>query len=350
MAKEPSPQGTCSTSSGTYSVAVGDFNNDTHLDIVVANDQNNSINVLLGYGNGSFVNQETYSTGSWPSCIAVGHFNNDTHLDIVVGNYGDSNIGVFLGYGDGSFANQGTCPTDSRPFSIAVGDFNKDTHLDFVIVYQYPDGVGVLLSRLNAVFKNQLRLSNENGSHPSSFIIADFNNDDRMDVAVTYSSMGNIGIFLGYGDIFFAKEETFSIGFDSVSYSIAAGDFNNDTFLDMVIVSSSSSNIGIFLGYGNGSFTEQATYLTESSSLSVVVGDFNNDLILDIVVAFYDTNNVGVLLGYGDGTFASAVLIPLGYNSHPFLVLIADFNDDRKLDFAVANNGSDSLQIFLQTC
>ena len=106
-------------------------------------------------------------------------------------------------------------------------------------------------------FTNQLRLSNTNGSHPSSFVIADFNNDDRMDVAVTYSGMHNIGIFLGYGNMFFARKRLsywFSI---PVSYSIAAGDFNIDTFVDMVIVSSSSNNIGIILAYGNGSFTKQ---------------------------------------------------------------------------------------------
>jgi len=57
-----------------------------------------------------------------------------------------------------------------------------------------------------------------------------------------------------------------------------------DTFLDMAIVSSGSNNIGIFLRYDYGSFTNQVTYLTDSSSLSVVVGDFNNDLVLDILL------------------------------------------------------------------
>jgi hypothetical protein len=90
--------------------------------------------------------------------------------------------------------------------------------------------------------------------------------------------------------------------------------------------------------------------ITDSSSSSVAVGDFNNDLILDNIVAFYDTNNIGVLLGYGNDTLGNAVLIALEYNSHPFLVVVADFNNDRKLDFAVANNASDSLQFFLQAC
>jgi hypothetical protein len=38
------------------------------------------------------------------------------------------------------------------------------------------------------------------------------------------------------------------------------------------------------------------------------------------------------------------------YDARPFSVVIGDFNNDRKLDFAVANNGTDNLNIFLQTC
>ncbi len=42
--------------------------------------------------------------------------------------------------------------------------------------------------------------------------------------------------------------------------------------------------------------------------------------------------------------------IPLGYGSRPFSVLVGGFNGDQTLDFAVANDGTDSLYILLQTC
>ena len=44
------------------------------------------MSVLLGYGNGSFHDQMTYSTGYSPQSVAVGDLNNDTRLDIVVAN------------------------------------------------------------------------------------------------------------------------------------------------------------------------------------------------------------------------------------------------------------------------
>jgi hypothetical protein len=39
----------------------------------------------------------------------------------------------------------------------------------------------------------------------------------------------------------------------------------------------------------------------------------------------------------------------LSNGSLPFSVAVGDFNNDRKLDFSVANYGTDNLQIMLQT-
>ncbi len=79
-------------------------------------------------------------------------------------------------------------------------------------------------------------------------------------------------------------------------------------------------------------------------------GSLNNDTFVDIIVVNYGTKNVGVLVGYGNGTFADVVLFSTDYGSRPFSVLVSDFNNDEKLDFVVANEGFDNLKIFVQTC
>ncbi|CAF1562319.1 unnamed protein product, partial [Adineta ricciae] len=64
---------------GPRSVAIGDFNNDTVLDMVIANHIANKIAVYLGHGNGSFRDPTMYSTGSYssPYMVTVADFNND---------------------------------------------------------------------------------------------------------------------------------------------------------------------------------------------------------------------------------------------------------------------------------
>ena len=133
-------------------------------------------------------------------------------------------------------------------------------------------------------------------------------------------------------------------------YFLAIADFNHDIHLDIVVANYDSANIGILLGYGHGSFQNQTTYHTGSNPYSVAVGDFDKDGTFDIIIANYGTNNVVVLLGYHSGAFANRLWIQLEFGSDPFLVLVGEFDNDGKLDFTVANNGSDSLQIYLQTC
>ncbi len=75
------------------------------MDIAVANSTSNCIGIFLGYDNYSFTNQTTYDTifGSLPRSIAVGDFNKDNDLDIVVANCGNDNVSVLLGVDNGSF-------------------------------------------------------------------------------------------------------------------------------------------------------------------------------------------------------------------------------------------------------
>ena len=61
-----------------------------------------------------------------------------------------------------------------------------------------------------------------------------------------------------------------------------------------------------------------------------------------------DNNTVSVLLGNGDGTFRSQITYTTG--STPWSVESGDFNNDKKMDLAVANRDSSDLSIFLNTC
>jgi hypothetical protein len=310
----------------------------------------NDVSILLGYGNGSFQDQMKYLTGPRPRSVAAGDFDSDTRLDIVVTNWYSDDVSILFGYGNGSFQDQVEYLAGSSPWSVAVGDFNNDNRLDIVVANDGNNDVSILLGYANEVFVKELILTSGNSSRPRSLATDDFNNDGCIDIAIANSGTHNIGIFLGYGNISFASPALYSTGSHSSPYALATGDFNNDTYPDIVVANYDSNNIGIFLGYGNGSFTKQTTYSTDSFPYSVAVGDFDNDFILDIIVDHYDTDNIVLFRGSRDGTFAKMALIQLNYKSRPFSVVVGDFNNDRKLDFVLTNNGTDSLQVFLQTC
>ncbi|CAF3251064.1 unnamed protein product [Rotaria sp. Silwood2] len=335
-----------------FSVALGDFNNDSRLDIAVANFGTSNIGVLLGYGDGNFSNQMTYTTGisSIPIAVAVGDFNNDSRLDIVVVNSGTDNIGVLLGYGDGNFSNQMTYSTgnSSGPIALAISDFNNDSRLDIVVANYHTNNVGIFLGHGNGTFLPQITFPTGNSSGPGSIAINDFNKDGRQDIAVANYEGRNVGIFLGYGNGNFSSQSIYPTGIGYYPYWLAVGDFNNDSVQDIAVVNYGKNNLGIFLGYGDGSFTNQITYTTgdNSSPVSLAIGDFNNDSKLDVVVSNSGKNNVGVLLGCGNGTFP---LITYRYrnDAYPTWVAVGDFNNDSRLDIAFANFGMDNVGILL---
>jgi hypothetical protein len=335
------------------SVTVGDFNNDKRLDIVVADSGNETLLTLLRYDTGAFGTQTMYLTGtdSTPLSVAVGDLNNDGRLDFVVANGGTDNVGVFLGLGNGTFTSQTTYSTGSGsyPRGIAVADFNKDSHLDIVVITFTDSNIGIFLGFGNGTFSSQTTYSIDHNLGPNSVAVGDFNNDRRLDIAVTSYVNGSVGIFLGYGNGTFSSVITYLTGSNSEPSSCAVADFNNDSRSDLVVANCATWNIGIFYGNDGGTFSDMITYSTGNNScpVSVVVDDFNNDGQLDVAVANSGTDNIGVFFGHGNGTFSNQMTLFTGSGSKPYSIAIGDFNNDNQLDIAIANYGSNNFGVLL---
>ncbi len=78
----------------------------------------------------------------------------------------------------------------------------------------------------------------------------------------------------------------------------------------------------------------------------MAVGDFDGDGLPDLALANYGSNTVSVLLNTGDGgTFAPQTTYAVG--NVPWTVAIGDFNGDGLPDIAVVNNSSNSLGVLL---
>ena len=130
------------------SVAVGDFNGDGKLDLATANleDMGNQINtsVLLGNGAGGF-GTAINSTGNSSWSVAVGDFNDDGKLDLTTANPSGDSASILLGNGAGDFSTAGDYSVGSSPYSVAVGDFNGDGKLDLTTANYSDDSTSVLL-------------------------------------------------------------------------------------------------------------------------------------------------------------------------------------------------------------
>lgn len=185
------------------------------------------------------------------------------------------------------------------------------------------------------------------GSQPDSVVVGDFNNDSKLDLAVANAGDGTVSILLGKGDGTFQSPTQYPVGPAGLMSQIAAGDFNGDGHLDLVVSNFDGHNVSVLLGNGDGTFRAAGSYNVGTNPTSVAVVDLNRDGKLDLVVSNQNCNNaqgpcgpgtVSVLLGNGDGTFQAHRDFSTCKGAN--WVAVGDFNGDGKPDLAVACGAS----------
>ena len=285
-----------------YGISVANFNHDQFLDIAVTNEGSRNIIILYGMRDGTFLVGKPYSTGfnSAPWTLAIGNFNNDSQLDIAVANYRSNKIGIFLGYDNEPFGSMYPYIDYSilKPHSVAIGHIDNDNRANIVIANDGRNNVAIFREIDRSQLSKMGQYTTENGSTLISIALAHLNNDTHLDIVVANSEFDNILLLFGHGDGSFEIGNTYSTGVRSHPYSIAVNDFNNDHILDIAIANFGTSTLLLLYGYGNGTFANQTSYSLGYGyhPYSIAAKDLNGDNRTDIVIACYDTDHVEVFM------------------------------------------------------
>jgi hypothetical protein len=243
-------------SSGADSPAIvaTDLDNDGRLDVVLAHAIScftspcfisRDITVLLGLGDGTFQQPFEMPVGTGMSRIAVGDFNRDGIKDLGIA--GDSSqLYTLLGVGNGTFLQQPTITLTGDTLAvdgtdIDIADLNRDTIEDLVVAIPLNGSrTAVLLGRGDGTFGLPTILTEPNLLVPQYQVIADFNRDGLLDLALALAN-GNSGLMeirLGNGDgtfraptRYFVPPAQSSIG----GGTVVTGDFNGDGRADLAL-------------------------------------------------------------------------------------------------------------------
>lgn len=337
------------------SLAIGDMNADGIPDIVTNG------TLLFGDGKGSFPTRQDYQFESSGSVI-LADFDGDGRTDVVVAqgipalivgetpppDTLDGKITVLFAQPDGTFWGPalsvvpGLAQADAFITDLRTADFNSDGIPDLIYAGDY--GIGAMIGKGDGTFTSSFTSSPTAGWEVAT---GDFDRDGKQDIVAIYGyppdQSGVLSFFAGKGDGTFQTPIATPVppGPDA----LATGDFNGDGKLDLAISfntqgSAPSTEIIIFLGNGDGSFHQGATY--QGGGYWIVTGDLNSDGKPDLVVT--GPNSIATLLGKGDGTFAPAaqVAIPVAIpgNIGPSTMSLADFNHDGTPDVVVLTKSS----------
>jgi hypothetical protein len=326
-------------------VALGDFNGDGVPDLAVANAAGNNVSVLLGNGDGTFPVAPNYSTGNsagYSGGVAVADFNDDGILDLAVISPAVLNpertppgtLSILVGKNDGTFQPAVNYPTGGSPAGVVVADFNGDDILDLAVADSTVGTVSIFLGKGDGTF--QPAVNYPTGGSPAGVAVADFNGDGILDLAVTNSTSngGSVSVLLGKGGGRFEALEAlhrFPLPEGADPISMVVGDFNADGIPDLAVT---SRWVSIFLGKGDGAFQTAGNYGDGAQSPGyIVVGDFNGDGKLDLAVA---GSSVSVLLGNGDGSFQASASYPIASLGG---MAVGDVNGDGVPDLVSAFGG-----------
>jgi len=385
---------------------LADLNGDGSLDILVLNtgdrnQDNSSVSVLLGSGDGTFAAPTQHAVGGQARGLFVGDFNQDERMDFAVGrsnsNGGAGTLEVLYGDGAGGFAAPDVYPAGTNPWSIVCADFNGDERPDLAVANRDSGTVSLFLGNAGGAFDPARDI--DVGGAPDYLGAVHLDADGRADLMVLHSVSATLSAWRGQADGSLAHVGRYLTGTGAGSFQIleykddptailapdstglrfhyfpvdretadltgppaylvgeearalTLDDFNGDGLLDAAVASAGGA-VRTLLGLGDGGFEDPVLApvddaLTRGFGTAITSGIFGADDLPDLAVAHPSRNQITILGGRGDGTFV--VQETLAGLDNPSLVAVADLNGDDRDDLVVAqgpNQGSASVVVYL---
>jgi hypothetical protein len=329
-----------------YALVSADFNKDGFADFAVSVNNPSKVLVALNQGNGTFKVHSAFA-GPLTQALVVADLNEDGNPDLIDVAANPINLAgslnVFLGAGDGTFTRGNVFKAGQGTNHPIVADFNHDGHLDVAVVNWLKGGIMVFMGDGHGNLGTPA--SYRGTSNPITIAAADVNGDGYSDLMVAGNN-GTLAVLLNNGDGTFRDGATASI--DKQPGNIAMGDLNRDGKLDVVLWSSwGGGNLDVLLGNGDGTFGASTVYPLAASGAQPLLADFNLDGNLDVILgtSVPYSGALVLLYGNGDGTLQKAIGIDTQGSPNDAIVL-ADFNNDGASDVAVAL-GAGKVGVFL---
>jgi hypothetical protein len=363
-------------------IAIGDFNNDGKLDLVVTGVPGDSLNagsrVLMGNGDGTFTSTQLLYEDLpdfWllATSAATGDVDHDGCEDIVVFD-GDANALFAKGNCDGTFQVAQSYYEDSTSYALgdsaisgSLVDVNGDGNLDLVAGggevfnpsssgYNAGSLISVSLGDGKGHFGPQATVYRV-GANNLALAVADLEGNGHPDILAPSYFASTFTLLRNDGKGHFGPPSGATMAypgggpFATPQSQPAVLDLNGDGRPDMAITmnqKASAFGLAVFLGQPDGSLSVPAVSSilpsTDYSNIpySFAFGDFRATGKPDLILAASDSYNNSYYYAQNDGAGGFNAGTTVATSDGSGQIAVGDFNRDGKLDFVIAGNGTGS--------
>jgi len=242
-------------------------------------------------------------------------------------------------------------------WGLATADFDRDERVDLAVTARAANVFAVLRGNGDGTFEEIVRAPA--GTDPRSIVTGDLDGDGILDLVVANSTLtsDSLQVFYGGGKSGTWDGSFFRVGRGGVGLEptgLALANLDEDAFPDLLVTSRSDDRLLVFLGTGtrdpDAGLAFAGSVATSTRPGSVAVADLDADGIFDCITTDSDSDLVSVFRGGGslgtwDGTFEPAVPYPVQVT--PTFVVVEDLDGDDILDAAVPNATSNTVSILL---
>lgn len=313
----------------------GDFTGDGKVD--VATTGTNTIVILPGLGSGLLAMPVT-SQADYVESLLPFDFNDDGILDVIANLHDGIQLVPYRNQGTGQFTKLDTIlfrtPYD-RIHNAVFADFNNDNKTDIAWVDR--SRLGVQISGGNGAFGAENILIP--GGEITAFALGGFgmsNAPFSIVAARTVDATVNMSPGCSQTDGLNMALKTFAVG--SQPSALLFRDIDKDNIPDLFVANKGNGTITFFRGLNSDEYLELAGgYTLGLAPVALGAGDFTSDGKLDVVIANQDSNYVSLLrqeTGASGTFFQGAGSFPL--NASPVAMAVVDFDNDGKLDVLTA--------------